>query len=161
MATSTGAFFAGIGTTIVVLVIGFGGGLMMAKSALNEPGGHQTRVASEPLNPVRVILPTSAEAAQPPQQPVASSTPEPVAQLEIPKQVQAIAEKDARKPEVEERERKRRYAERKAKRQAEARARQQREQRQPRGREDAPILAFGGDNSERLGGGFLAIRLPA
>jgi hypothetical protein len=32
MATSTGAFFAGIGTTIVVLAIGFGGGLMMAKS---------------------------------------------------------------------------------------------------------------------------------
>jgi hypothetical protein len=77
-----------------------------------------------------------------------------VAQLETPKQVQAIPEKDTRKPEIEERERKRRYAERKAKRQAEARARQQREQRQPRGREDAPILAFGGDNSERLGGGF-------
>jgi len=86
---------------------------------------------------------------------LASSTPEPVAQPEVPKQVQAIPEKpDTRKPEVEEREKKRRYAERKARRQAEARARQQREQRQPRGREDAPILAFGGDNSERLGGFF-------
>jgi hypothetical protein len=155
MATSTGAYFAGIGTTFVVLATGFGGGLMMANSALKEPGGYQPRAVSEPLHPVRVILPASAEAAQPPQQPLASSTPEPVAQPEIPKQVQAIPEKpDTRKPAAEERERKRRYAERKAKRQAEVRARQQREQREPRGREDAPILAFGGDNSERLGGGF-------
>ena len=103
MATSTGAFLAGIGTTFVVLAIGFGGGLMIAKSALKEPDRHQTRAASETLNPVRVILPTSAEAAQPPQQPLASSTPGPVAQLEAPKQKQAIPEKpDTRKPEVEE-----------------------------------------------------------
>ena len=46
MATTTGAFFAGIGTTFVVLAFGFGGGLMMAKSALHEPSGYQARAAS-------------------------------------------------------------------------------------------------------------------
>ncbi len=77
-----------------------------------------------------------------------------MAEPEATKQVRAIPERlDNRKLEVEERQRKRRYAERKAMRQA-ARALQQREQRQPRGRENAPILAFGGDNSERLGGGL-------
>jgi hypothetical protein len=156
MATSSGAFFAGMGTTLVVLAVGLGGGLMMAKSAVKESGGYQTRTASEALTPVRVILPNSAEAAQPPQQ-QASSLPEPAAQpnLQPAKQVQAPVEKaDTRKPEAEERERKRRYAERKARRQAEARAREQREQQKPREREDAPILAFSGDSAPRFGGGF-------
>ena len=158
MATSAGAFFAGIGTTFVVLAVGFGGGLLMAKSALQEPGGYQARAASEAPTPVRVILPTSAEAAQPPQQ--LPSTPEPAAQPapQPAKEMQAPVEKadtkaDTRKSEAEERERKRRYAERKARRQAAARARVQREQRQPREREDAPIMAFGGDSSQRFGGG--------
>jgi hypothetical protein len=160
MATSTGAFFAGIGTTFFVLAVGFGGGLMMAKSAVKESGGYQTRAASEALTPVRVILPNSAEPAQPPQQ-QASSSPEPAAQptLQPAKQVQAPVEKqvekaDIRNPEAEERERKRRYAERKARRQAEAHAREQREQQKPREREDAPIMAFGGDGSPRFGGGL-------
>ena len=159
MATSTGAFLAGIGTTFAVLAVGFGGGLMMAKSAVKESGGYQTRTASEALTPVRVILPNSAEAAQPPQQPhqQASSPPEPATQttLQPAKQLQAPVEKvDTRKPEAEERERKRRYVERKARRQAEARAREQREQQKPREREDAPIMAFGGDSLPRFGGGL-------
>jgi hypothetical protein len=159
MATSTGAFLAGIGTTFAVLAVGFGGGLMMAKSALKESGGYQARVTSEALTPVRVILPNSAEAAQPPQQPhqQASSPPEPATQttLQPAKQLQAPVEKvDTRKPEAEERERKRRYVERKARRQAEARAREQREQQKPREREDAPIMAFGGDSLPRFGGGL-------
>ena len=160
MATTTGAFFAGIGTTFVVLAFGFGGGLMMAKSALHEPGGYQTRAATEAPAPIRVILPNSAEAAQPPQQQSTSSLPEPAQPAMQPaKEAQAPVEKqieqaDTRKAEAEERERKRRYAERKARRQAEARARQQREQQQPREREDAPVMAFGGDNSSRLGGGW-------
>jgi type IV secretory pathway VirB10-like protein len=160
MATSTGAFFAGIGTTFVVLAVGFGGGLMMAKSALKESGGYQTRAASEALTPVRVILPNSAEAGQPPPQPQpqASSPPAPATQttLQSAKQALAPVEKqvekaDTRKSEVEEHERKRRYAERKARRQAEARARQQRERQRPREREDAPVVAFSGDSSPRLG----------
>jgi type IV secretory pathway VirB10-like protein len=158
MATNTGAFFAGIGTTFVVLTIGFGGGLMMAKSALKEPGEYQTRAASEALTPVRVILPTSAEAAQPPQQEwQAASPPEPTSQPAVrpAKQLQNLLEKqDTKKLEADELERKRRYAARKAKRQAEARAREQREQQNPRKREDTPILAFSGDSSPRFGSGF-------
>jgi hypothetical protein len=160
MATSTGAFFAGIGTTFAILAVGFGGGLMMAKSALKEPGGYQARAANEAPAPVRVILPSSAEAAQLPQQQT-SSPPEPAPQAVVQpaREVQAPVEKqvekpDARKAEADDRERKRRYAERKAKRQAEARARERREQQQPREREDAPVMAFGGDSSPRFGGGL-------
>jgi outer membrane biosynthesis protein TonB len=159
MATTTGAFFAGIGTTFVVLTLGFGGGLMMANSALKEPAGHQTRAATDALAPARVILPNSAEAAQPPQAPQTSSLPEPATQpaLQPAKEAQAPIEKqvekaDTRKAEAEER--KRRYAERKAKRQAETRTRQQREQQQPREREDARIVAFGHDDTPRFGGGW-------
>ena len=82
-------------------------------------------------------------------------TPEPVAPQEAPKQVQAIPEKsDTRKPEAEERDRTRRYAERKAKREAEALAQQRREQRQLRGQEGARIMAFGGDSSPGFSGEF-------
>ena len=157
MATTTGAYFAGIGTTFVMLAVGFGGGLLMAKSAFKEPGGYQARAASENPTPVRVILPTSAEAAHPPQQPLqqASLLPQPATQpaLQLEKDAQAQVEKaDTRKLEAEERERKRRNAERKARRQAEARAQQQRELAQPREREDAPIMAFSGDASRGFGG---------
>ena len=155
MATNTGAFFAGIGTTFVVLAFGFGGGLIMAKS-VHEPSGYQARAASEAPSPIRVILPNSAEAAQPPQHQQTPSPPEPAQPAMQPaKEAQAPVEKQAEKADTrkeEARERKRRYAERKARRQAEGRARQQREQQQPR--EDARIMAFGGDSSPQFGGGF-------
>jgi hypothetical protein len=157
--TSAGVFFAGIGTTFVVLGLGFGGGLMMAKSALKEPTGYQARAASETLVPVRVILPNSAQAAQPPQQPQQQSTSPPEPLVQPAKETQAPVEKqvekaDIKKQEAEERERKRRYSERKARRQAEVRARQQRREQQPREREEVPIMAFGGDSSPRVGSGL-------
>jgi len=156
MATSTKAFFAGIGTTFVILAAGFGGGLIMAKSVVKEPAGYQTRAAkSDALSAVRVILPNSAEAAQPPQQPAAS--PEPIGQptAQPVQQTQTSAEKsDTARLEAEQRERDRRAAERKARRLAEARARQQREQRLTREQINAPVMAFGGDSSSRTGGGF-------
>ena len=63
MATNTGAFVAEIGTTFVVLAVGFGGGLMLAKSAPNErPQLHARAASEEPKVPIRVILPTSAGA---------------------------------------------------------------------------------------------------
>jgi hypothetical protein len=149
MAMSTKSFFAGIGTTFVILAVGFGGGLIMANSAFKEPAGYQTRAArSDGLTPVRVILPTSAEAAQPPQLPAASL--EPIAQP-TPLPVQQAADKsDTGTLEAEQRERDRRSAERKARRQAEARARQQREQRLNR-EQNTPVMAFGGDSSSRGG----------
>jgi hypothetical protein len=154
MATNARIFFAGVGTAFIILGIGFGGGLFMANSALKEPAGYRARAAAEPPSPVRVVLPTSAEAAQaaePSQQPlpqVASVEPtsEQVKAASPEKHVEKI---DTRKAEADARERRKRYADRKAKREA-ARARQQIE---PRERADSPVMAFGGDESRR-GFGF-------
>ena len=149
MATNARIFFAGVGTTFVILGIGFGGGLFMANSALKEPAAYRTRAIAEPSSPVRVVLLNSAEAAQPaePSQPSQQASPQ-VAAVEPPsEQVKVVPPEkhveqiDTRKAEA--RERRKRYAERKAKREA-ARARQQME---PRERVDAPVMAFGGDES--------------
>ncbi|MBA2397455.1 MAG: hypothetical protein H0V72_01905 [Bradyrhizobium sp.] len=148
MASNARIFFAGAGTTFVILGAGFGGGLFMANSALREPVGSHARVSSsEPPGPVRVILPTSAEAAQAPQLPQKSpqqveAVAEPVRVVEPEKRVEKI---DTKKAEAEVRERRKRYAERKSKREA-ARARQQ---LRPREQEEAPVMAFGGNDIGR------------
>jgi hypothetical protein len=148
MASSARIFFAGVGTTFVILSVGFGGGLLIAKSALKEPAGYQARATAEPPSPVRVILPASAEAAQPPQPPqqvaAVQAAPEPAKEVQPEKRAEMV---DAKKAETELRERRKRYAERKAKREA-ARARQQLEARE---RVDAPVMAFRGDDTPRLG----------
>ena len=77
MASNAHTFFAGIGTSFVVLAVGFGAGLMMAKSALHDPC-LQNRAASEPSPGLRVILPASAEPA--PQ--IAVAPPAPVPKLQ-------------------------------------------------------------------------------
>jgi hypothetical protein len=71
------------------------------------------------------------------------------------KEAQPSAEKqvdkmDTRKAEAEQRERRKRYAERKAKRQAERTKRQQ--QIEQGERLEAPILAFGGEERRQSGG---------
>jgi outer membrane biosynthesis protein TonB len=159
MSSKVRIFFAGVGTTFVILAVGFGGELIMAKSALKEPTGYQPQANTESITPVRVILPTSAEAAQPPQPSAAAvATPEPQPQVQPSvKEVQAPVEKqvekaDTRKAEAEERARRRRYAEHKAKKIAAARALQQQEP-QTRERSEPGIVAFGGDQP-RFGGGF-------
>jgi len=68
MASSAGIFLAGVGTTFIILGAGFVGGLMMATSALKEPTEYQKRASAEPPSPARIILPSTAEAAQPPQE---------------------------------------------------------------------------------------------
>jgi type IV secretory pathway VirB10-like protein len=158
MASNAGIFFAGVGTTFIILGAGFGGGLMMATSALKEPVGYQKHTSAEPPSPARVILPSTAEAAQPPQPTQQTATaPEPplppplqpAKEVEpaVPKQGENI---DTRKVESEQRERRKRYAERKARRQAEGVKRQQQIERG--GPQEAPILAFGGDEPRRSGG---------
>jgi outer membrane biosynthesis protein TonB len=156
MASNAGIFFAGVGTTFIILGAGFGGGLMMATSALKEPTEYQNGAAKEPPSPVRVILPSTAEAAQPPQpsQQIATAPEPPLPPLQPVKGAQAPVERQVekvdRKAEAEQRERRQRYAERKAKRQAErARRQQQREQGE---HQEAPIMAFGGDEPRRSGG---------
>ena len=156
MASNAGIFFAGVGTTFIILGAGFGGGLMMAKSALKEPTGYQTRASAEPPSPARVILPSSAEAAQPPQpsQPI-DTTSQPSPQLQPVKAAEPLGEKqvekvDTRKAEAEQRQRRKRYAERKAKLQVERAKRQQ--QIEYGERQEVPVVAFGGDEHRQSGG---------
>jgi hypothetical protein len=126
-------------------------------SALKEPTEYQKRPSAEPPSPARVIPPSTAEAAQPPQasQQIATAPERPLppplqpvkaAQAPVERQVENV---DTRKAEAEQRERRKRYAERKAKRQAE---RAKRQQQMPGEHQEAPIMAFGGDEPPRSGG---------
>jgi type IV secretory pathway VirB10-like protein len=158
MTSSARIFFAEVGTTFVILAVGFGGGLFMANSALKEPTGYQAKAKTEPSSPVRGILPTSAEAVQPAQpprpaaeqvaavEPASAPSSEPVQAAPPEKRVEKA---DTKKAEMEVREGRKRYAERKAWREA-SRVRQQ---LAPRVREDARVLAFGSDEPQR-GFGF-------
>ena len=148
MATNARIFFAGIGTTFIIIAAGFGGGLMFAKTMMNDAPS-QSRAASHQLDPVRVILPTTAEAAPAPQ-PVAAVEPAPAPEIKSPEQqvekvspVQQVEKIDTRKADAEERVHRKRVAERKARKirqQMEAKQRiQQLRPSEPR------ILAFDAD----------------
>jgi type IV secretory pathway VirB10-like protein len=153
----THAFFSQGGNHFHHLGAGFGGGLMMATSVLKEPVGYQQRTSDEPPPAARVILPSTAESAQPPQPAQETATaPEPplLPPLQPAKEEPAVQKQvekvDTKKAESEQRERRKRYAERKARRQAERAERQQQiEHGEP---QEAPILAFGGDEPRRSGG---------
>lgn len=157
MASNAAIFFAGVGTTFIILSAGFGSGFMMATRALKEPTGNEYRGAAEPPSPVRIILPSTAEAAQPPQlsQQVAAApelSPRPLqpakgSQAPVEKQVENV---DIKKAEAKQRERRKRYADRKAKRYAE-RSKRQRLMEQSE-QQEAAIMAFGGDEPQRSGG---------
>jgi hypothetical protein len=148
MASSARIFFAGVGTTFLILGVGFGGGVMMADSAFKNSTTSQAQARIE--SPVRVILPTT-QAAQPPQsevQPqsqqvtaVAAAPLVPVTQplKELGTRTESV---DVRKEVAEER---RRHAERRAKRQAERTRRQQ--QVQPS--QAATVMAFGREEPQR------------
>ena len=143
MASTARIFFAGIGTSFLILAVGFSGGLMLARSTLHDHAS-QTRAGVEPPRGVRVVLPTSAEPAV-----QASPSTDPLPQIQPVKEVQApvapLPEKTG--PKTAERELKaerRRYAERKAQRAAAVRARRQVE---PQERQVLGIMAFGGDVS--------------
>jgi type IV secretory pathway VirB10-like protein len=159
MTSNFRVFFAGVGTTFIILGAGFGGGLMMAKSALEEPTGYRSGAPSEPLPPARVVLPSTTEAALPPQtlkeQQIAAPSPEPAPQPQAQpakEVVEAPGEQlDTKKAKAEERTQRKRLAERKAKRLAKERAKHQHiEPERPRG----PVMAFGGDEPPQRSGGF-------
>ena len=153
MATNTGAFFVGVGTTFAILAVGFGGGLMMAKTAVEPRPEQLARAPRETSQPVRVILPASAEPAQPPQPSTTTVAEQPVPppkEASVPERT--LEKVDTHKAEAEERERRKRYAEQKAKRLAErAKRKQQMEQVEHR---NPPVMAFGGDESRQSGGFF-------
>jgi type IV secretory pathway VirB10-like protein len=157
MASNVRIFFAGVGTTFILLGVGFGGGLMMAKSALEEPTGDRSRASSE-LPPARVILPSTTEAALPPQTPkeqqvvAASSEPAPQPQAQPAKEVvQAPVRQqvDTKRAKAEERASRKRVAERKAKWLAEKAKHQHVEPDEP---SRGAVMAFGSDEPRQSGG---------
>jgi hypothetical protein len=143
MTSSRRIFFAGVGTTFLILGMGFGGGLMMANSALKEPTPSYA-LPNVGKTPVRVVLPTTAEPPQPQGQP----QPQQVAAGGKPPVAEALKDTGKRAESVDFRntdeDRGRGSSERKAKQQAE-KLRQQQLQR--RGK-DAPLIAFGGDEPQ-------------
>ncbi|MCK1721951.1 hypothetical protein [Bradyrhizobium sp. 141] len=164
MPSNGSIFFAGVGTTFLILGVGFGSGLMMANSALKEPSRAESRTSAQAPSPLRVVLPASAEAAEPkatPQQQAASApeaaapppTPSARETQASPDKRQASADKvekaDTGKAEADQRDRRKRAAERKAKRLAAARHNSQPQAEQ---RAEAPMMAFGGDEPRQGGG---------
>lgn len=148
MVSSARIFFAGIGTTFIIIAVGFGGGLMFAKSALHDTP--TVAKVAKAIDPVRVILPTTAEAAE--VKPAQATEPTSVVLAKdvghkVIQADDARAEKAAKSAAAEERARRKRYAERKARKLAESKARQQIERQRPE------IMAFGNDEA-RVSGFF-------
>jgi len=139
-------FFAGIGTTFLIVTAGFGGGVMFAKSALSE-SPTQTRASSHQLDQVRVILPTTAEAAPAPQP--AAVPEQQVSAPELKVSEKPVERVDTKKAEAAERAWNKRYAERKARKIAAARQRMEAKQQ---ARAPLPsVVAFGGDEPRTVG----------
>lgn len=133
-----------MGTTFAILAIGFGGGLLLAKSALHDSPNH-ARASSDPSSGMRVILPASAAPAL--QVTAVVPTPEPPLQPAQELQTAAnnqVEKADPKKPERDLKAERRRQAERKARRMAADRARQRTE---PQMRQGPGIMALGGDES--------------
>ena len=63
MASNAVVFFAGVGTTFVILTAGFGSGLVFTKAAF-EDTRVPARADTRPPPSVRVILPAYGEPAQ-------------------------------------------------------------------------------------------------
>jgi hypothetical protein len=141
MASNGSVFFAGVGTTFLILGVGFGSGLFIANSALKESAGVHSRAGEEVAAPIRVILPSAAQAAEP--KPVAQQAEQsvpPSPQAVAPVKEAQVASDKAEKSESKKADdkRRKRVAERKARRLAEPRNRRPQE---------APVMAFGGDES--------------
>jgi hypothetical protein len=162
MSSKSRVFFAGVGTTFFILAVGFGGGLILAKSVFHDERLRPRANAADQLSPVRVILPAFAEAAQPPQG-LQAASPAIVAtepRVQPVKETRDAAAKSVEKTstlkaEAEVSERSRRSAKRKARKLAAARVNQRMKQQQhPQERRDAGIMASGGEESTRMGGVF-------
>lgn len=95
MSTNVRILSAGV-VTCVIVAVGFGSSLL-AQSRVKQPLGYQPPAIAQPLTPVRVILPASAEPAHPPQQPAVQQaevrTPQvPVAKVESGAAVKRVAD---------------------------------------------------------------------
>ena len=167
-------FFAGMGTSVLLLGAGFGGGLMLARTTVEPATQNRATAAADRLPSARVVLPASAEpaparlASSPVETLVATGAPTQQSregvQIAPARDVQELSQSTERekqaeriekkRPEAEERDRRRRHAERNARREA-TRAKQQQEQDEAR-RLQSNIMAFGGvEEQSRSGTSFL------
>src|SRR4051794_9748121 len=129
MASKLAIFCAGVLTTFAVISVGFGGGVLVAQSALKSPPA-QGRVNSEPDPSLRVVV-------APPSKPISPTTAaaevlpsEPVHLVKEPPKddqarFQALRAEVQKRVEERAKREKRRYAERKARMIVRARAIQQ------------------------------------
>jgi type IV secretory pathway VirB10-like protein len=157
MASNAAIFFAGVGTTFLILGAGFGGGMFMATSALQDSkNSYQARASEDLPAPIRVVLPASAQAAEPAEAQKQPAAPE---QPTAPPQVQPLAKQAQIAPETVEKaetrkadsdKRKRRQAERRTKRLAANR--NHRHETAPLS--EAPVMAFGRDEQQPFNEGF-------
>lgn len=84
MASTERIFFAGVATTVLLIGAGFGGGVLLGKSAMSAaPQTKVARIKSDdaPPPPARVVLPAVREASQS----VSAPAPVPPVQAAIPK----------------------------------------------------------------------------
>jgi hypothetical protein len=148
MASNPLVFFAGVGTTFVLLTAGFGSGLVLTKAAFDDKPTPSPDSRTPPA--VRVILPAYGEAVttvnSAPAQPHTDAPPlsieaEPARETSIPAAKVSLTHQ--RTGERNLKAERRRQAERKARRVAAARARQ--EMNKVQGPQQPGIMAFGGD----------------
>jgi outer membrane biosynthesis protein TonB len=98
MASAASIFFAGIGTSALLIGAGFGGGVLLGKAAVDVPQNSRIAASQEDLPPARVVLPATTVATPPTNPPAqetaASNSPE---QAKPERTVQPIPVKDVQK----------------------------------------------------------------
>jgi hypothetical protein len=157
MASNAAIFFAGVGTTFLILGAGFGGGMLMATSALQDSrNSYQAHALEDLPAPIRVVLPASAQAAGPAE---AQKKPAPSEQPATPPQVQPPANEAQIAPEkVEKAETRKADSDKRKRRQAERRTKRLAAKRNHRHETDppseAPVMAFGRDEQQPSNGSF-------
>jgi hypothetical protein len=148
MASNAVAFFAGVGTTFVILTAGFSSGLVFTKAAFDDT---RAPIRADPRPPpsVRVILPAYGEpVSDQPQTEATLTTPETQSVRQAPTPVAQASTPDPRTVERNLRAERRKQAERKARKVAAARARQEMKAQT----HQAPrVMAFGGDSPHFFG----------
>ena len=139
MPFSMTTYFAGVGTVVGALALGFGGGIVLTNTAIKDTPAGPTRIErvmrSEPVSGPQVVeamaIPMpSAPTVKPALEPVPVVQPLPVKEVEQPKQVESAKQseqKDAEQRKAAERkiDRQKRYAERRAREVAATRMKQQ------------------------------------
>jgi type IV secretory pathway VirB10-like protein len=168
MASAASIFFAGVGTSVVLIGVGFGSGVLLGKAAVDLPQNSRTVASQDSVpSPARVILPTTTAATLPADQLVEPAAepakPEPALKpipvKDVQKQDSDREKQAARQAEKEKqqaakkaaaRERQKRYAAQKARQEA-ARRQQPQQEQQPeplRQSEQPSLLGFARNEGE-------------